>query len=1013
MNWKQFNRANNLMGWAIFAVATLTYLLTIGPSASLWDCAEFIACDYKLEIGHPPGAPFYMLVYNVISHLGGSPERAALMTNATSAVLSGLTILFLFWTITHMVRRVLTPRAHLGKQGFEPTGEVMTMGQAIAILGSGLVGSLVYTFSDSFWFSAVEAEVYAFSSLFTAVVFWLIFKWEERSEYERSDRWLVLIAYLMGLSIGVHLLNLLCLPAMALVYYYRRATTPTLKGSALALLGSFALVGLMMYGVVQGVPKLAGKWDMFFVNTCGLSYNQGLYIYLAVLVAVLIWGVYEADRAVQDPKLLGSHRFRISIALSLILMGIPLIGNGIVALALAAGIIAFFYLYKGLRARAVQTVQMSLVAIAMGFSSYGVILVRAVADPPMNENAPADAFSLRYYLAREQYGSAPLFYGPTFASPYKYGADGRPEFDEGEPTYGRVDKAQPSDPDRYVARAPKDEPVYEGSSMMLFPRVYDRGHAQMYNTWMGRAADDMSQPTFGDNLTYFFNYQLTYMYWRYFMWNFAGRQNDLQGDGGLLRGGAATGIPFVDSFFYGDSDTHPEDMTANKGHNVYYALPLILGLIGLFFQIGRGRRGVESFWVTFMLFFMPGIAIVLYLNQYPGQPRERDYAYVGSFYAFAIWVGFGVAAIATTASRYLSKQPAKKTSDEDAPVTISTAAAGVASLVLLLIPIQMAGQNWDDHARSQKYSAEFIGNAYLESVAKDKDAMIFTIGDNDTFLLWYAQEIEGYRTDVRVINTSLLQTDWYIDQMKRQAYNSSPIPAQIEHKNYAYGVREGIYFRKRTENRWNIKDFVNWVTSDDPNTQETRGEGEYKQTFYYYPTNKIRIPVNKENVLKSGIVKPEDADKIVDYIDITLPNAIDRARIVMLAILANNDWKRPIYFTGGSMDATEYIWMKDYLQLDGLVYKLVPIKTEIDKNHPYDMGRIDTDLMCNIVKKWTWGNMGKPNIYLDPETRKNSIIFRGNIARLTEKLIAEGKNAQAKEMLDIAMKNMPVEAYGY
>ncbi len=469
MNWKQFNRANNLLGWAIFAVATLTYLLTIGPSASLWDCAEFIACDYKLEIGHPPGAPFYMLVYNVISHLGGSPERAALMTNATSAVLSGLTILFLFWTITHMVRRVLTPRAHLGKQGFEPTGEVMTMGQAIAILGSGLVGSLVYTFSDSFWFSAVEAEVYAFSSLFTAVVFWLIFKWEERSEYERSDRWLVLIAYLMGLSIGVHLLNLLCLPAMALVYYYRRATTPTLKGSALALLGSFALVGLMMYGVVQGVPKLAGKWDMFFVNTCGLSYNQGLYIYLAVLVAVLIWGVYEADRAVQDPKLLGSHRFRISIALSLILMGLPLIGNGIVALALAAGIIAFFYLYKGLRARAVQTVQMSLVAIAMGFSSYGVILVRAVADPPMNENAPADAFSLRYYLAREQYGSAPLFYGPTFASPYKYGADGRPEFDEGEPTYGRVDKAQPSDPDRYVARAPKDEPVYEGSSMMLFP----------------------------------------------------------------------------------------------------------------------------------------------------------------------------------------------------------------------------------------------------------------------------------------------------------------------------------------------------------------------------------------------------------------------------------------------------------------------------------------------------------------------------------------------------------------
>ena len=989
MNWKQFNRANNLMGWAIFAVATLTYLLTIGPSASLWDCAEFIACDYKLEIGHPPGAPFYMLVYNVISHLGGSPERAALMTNATSAVLSGLTILFLFWTITHMVRRVLTPRAHLGKQGFEPTGEVMTMGQAIAILGSGLVGSLVYTFSDSFWFSAVEAEVYAFSSLFTAVVFWLIFKWEERSEYERSDRWLVLIAYLMGLSIGVHLLNLLCLPAMALVYYYRRATTPTLKGSALALLGSFALVGLMMYGVVQGVPKLAGKWDMFFVNTCGLSYNQGLYIYLAVLIAVLIWGVYEADRAVQDPKLLGSHRFRISIALSLILMGIPLIGNGIVALALAAGIIAFFYKYKGLRASSVQTVQMSIVSIAMGFSSYGVILVRAVADPPMNENAPADAFSLRYYLAREQYGSAPLFYGPTFASPYKYGPDGRPEFDEGEPTYGRVDKAQPSDPDRYVARAPKDEPVYEGSSMMLFPRVYDRGHAQMYNTWMGRAADDMSQPTFGDNLTYFFNYQLTYMYWRYFMWNFAGRQNDLQGDGGLLRGGAATGIPFVDSFFYGDSDTHPEDMTANKGHNVYYALPLILGLIGLFFQIGRGRRGVESFWVTFMLFFMTGIAIVLYLNQYPGQPRERDYAYVGSFYAFAIWVGFGVAAIATTASRYLSKQPAKKTSDEDAPGTLSTAAAGVASLVLLLIPIQMAGQNWDDHDRSGRTVASDMGRNYLESC--EPNAILFCYGDNDTFPLWYAQEVEGIRTDVRTVNLSYLSGDWYIDQMKKKAYEGKPLPIGLLPKSYYYYNNYALVSPNGGE-RLSVEEAYKALQGHGPGSPAM------------LPSPDLYVAVDSAAVAQR-IAKsfPALTGHITPDFSLSLHGRqfLDIGALSVLDLIAGNKWERPIYWAITS-PRNAFNGMTASMVQTGMTSQLLPLAPRVDSTGraiDYGIGNLDR-MYETVMTKFRWCGADRPGTYFDENARGIVSTLRNQIfTPLANGYLERGDKQKAQAIL--------------
>ena len=814
----------------------------------------------------------------------------------------------------------------------------------------------------------------------------------------------MLIAYLMGLSIGVHLLNLLCLPAMALVYYYRRATTPTLKGSALALLGSFALVGLMMYGVVQGVPKLAGKWDMFFVNTCGLSYNQGLYIYLAVLVAVLIWGVYEADRAVQDPKLLGSHRFRISIALSLILMGLPLIGNGIVALALAAGIIAFFYLYKGLRARAVQTVQMSLVAIAMGFSSYGVILVRAVADPPMNENAPADAFSLRYYLAREQYGSAPLFYGPTFASPYKYGADGRPEFDEGEPTYGRVDKAQPSDPDRYVARAPKDEPVYESSSMMLFPRVYDRGHAQMYNTWMGRAADDMSQPTFGDNLTYFFNYQLTYMYWRYFMWNFAGRQNDLQGDGGLLRGGAATGIPFVDSFFYGDSDTHPEDMTANKGHNVYYALPLILGLIGLFFQIGRGRRGVESFWVTFMLFFMTGIAIVLYLNQYPGQPRERDYAYVGSFYAFAIWVGFGVAAIATTASRYLSKQPAKKTSDEDAPVTISTAAAGVASLVLLLIPIQMAGQNWDDHDRSGRTVASDMGRNYLESC--EPNAILFCYGDNDTFPLWYAQEVEGIRTDVRTVNLSYLSGDWYIDQMKKQAYEGKPLPLGLLPKSYYYYNNYALVSPNGGE-RLSVEEAYKALQGHGPGSPAM------------LPSPDLYVAVDSAAVAQR-IAKsfPALTGHITPDFSLSLHGRqfLDIGALSVLDLIAGNKWERPIYWAITS-PRNAFNGMTASMVQTGMASQLLPLAPRVDSTGraiDYGIGNLDR-MYETVMTKFRWCGADRPGTYFDENARGIVSTLRNQIfTPLANGYLERGDKQKAQAILKkclsvILEENVPYE----
>lgn len=1023
MNWKQFDRANNLLGWGVFLIATLTYLLTIGPSASLWDCAEFIACDYKLEIGHPPGAPFYMLVYNVVSHLGGGVQHAALLTNATSAVLSGFTILFLFWTITHMVRRVLTPGVRLGLHGAAPEGQVLSLGQGIAILGAGLVGSLVYTFSDSFWFSAVEAEVYAFSSLFTAVVFWLIFKWDERSENERSDRWLILIAYLMGLSIGVHLLNLLCLPAMALVYYYRRSSSPSLKGAGLALLASFALVGVMMYGVVQGVPKLAGMWDMFFVNQLGLSYNQGLYIYLIVLAAVLLWGVVRTQRALSLGAQALSLTSRASIALSLILLGVPLLGGGgLLSLVLVVGIAAALYYYKALSPRLAHTLQMSLVAIMVGFSSYGVILVRAEADPPMNENSPADAFSLRYYLAREQYGSAPLIYGQTFASRIKYGSDGRPVMKEGEPTYGRIDKAQPSDPDRYVVRSLKEEPQYEESEMMLFPRVYDRGHAQMYNSWMGRAEDDMSVPSFAENLSYFFNYQVNYMYWRYFLWNFSGRQNDLQGDGSLLRGGAVTGIPFVDALFYGDSDSLPELVTANKGHNVYYALPLLLGLLGLFYQIGAGRRGTESFWVTFLLFFMTGLAIVLYLNQYPGQPRERDYAYVGSFYAFAIWVGFGVAALVQGASQLLASKEAKAKAQRDKqPLAINGSYAAIVVLLCLLVPLQMMGQNWDDHDRSGRTVASDMGRNYLESC--EPNGILFCYGDNDTFPLWYAQEVEGVRTDVRTVNLSYLSGDWYIDQMKKQAYEGKPLPLGLLPASYYYYHTYALLGNGSQGEPMTVAEAFA-ALKDSPRKEPA-----------LLPTMELAEPVDS---LRAAALLQRSAPDFKHMeplkrfpMSLAGRSYADIGTMSVLDLIAGNKWERPIYWAITS-PRNAFNNLSQYTTQIGMLHQLLPIgeKTSDPSLSAFDLSSAykedgegfkiaNLDRMYELVMtKFRWGGADRPGTYFDENARGIISTLRNQVfTPLAEGLLqraAAGDKAKAQTVLRkclsvILEENIPYE----
>lgn len=970
---KDFKKYNLIIGWAVFAIALITYSLTVEPTVSFWDCGEYIATSAKLEVGHPPGAPFFQMMGAFIATFAPNPDKIALLVNYMSVLSSAFTVLFLYFIIVNLTKKI----AIRGNDN-------LSLWQTIAVMGSGAIGALAYTFSDSFWFNAVEAEVYAMAMLFMSAMFWLGIKWTDSLHEPRGDRWLLLIALVVGLSFGVHFMALLTIPAIGMLYFFNSNYKKNLRNFIIANVVSIAILLLIFKLILPYTLAYFGYLEVFFVNTFHMPFNSG----------TIIAGV---------------------------------------------SVVAFFYFslkysHKKQKVK-LQTAILCLLFIFIGFSSWLMIPIRANANTVINENSPTDARLLLAYYNLEQYPETHLFYGPMYTDKYA-GIDPEHPYEDAKPKYERDYNLG-----KYVIVNPyKNAQTASNSAQMGFlPRMWSPQHAvnymkltglppfkvaqeaysdsntsnlllniqqqmtiqpmapERYDQFLTQFRDEVEvqKPTFWQNMNYLFSYQFGYMYFRYFAWNFIGRQDDVQGKLENDHGNWLSGINAIDSARLGSQKNLPQDVLNNKAHNTYYFLPLLLGLLGLVFMSVKSERQT---WVVLVLFLFTGLALKIYLNERPFEPRERDYALVGSFYAFAIWIGMGVYALFSIINKYLKEKIS-------APIAVLTS--------LIAVPVLMASENWDDHDRSEKYSAEFIANAYLSSVAKDKDAMIFTIGDNDTFLLWYAQEIEGYRTDVRVINTSLLQTDWYIDQMKRKAYQSNPIPAQIEHKNYAYGVREGIYFRKRTENRWNIKDFVNWITSDDPNTQETRGEGEYKQTFYYYPTNKIRIPVNKENVLKSGIVKPEDADKIVDYIDITLPNAIDKARIVMLDILANNDWKRPIYFTGGSMDATEYIWMKDYLQLDGLVYKLVPIKTAIDKNHPFDMGRIDSDLMYNIVKQWDWGNMGKKNIYLDPETRKNSIIFRGNIARLVEQLISEGKKQKAKEMLDIAMKNMPVEAYGY
>ncbi|MDR1918988.1 MAG: DUF2723 domain-containing protein [Tannerellaceae bacterium] len=976
---------NNALGWLTFLIASTVYLLTIEPSASFWDCGEFISSAYKLEVGHPPGAPFFMLTANLFTQLASDTGSIARMVNSMSALFSGLTILFLFWTITHLARKVIVSQE-----------SKMTTAQLITILGSGLVGALAYTFSDTFWFSAVEGEVYAYSSLFTALVFWLILKWEDAADRPHADRWIVLIAYLMGLSIGIHLLNLLCIPAIVLVYYYKKFEHPTMKGTIVALLISFAIVALMMYGVVQGLVEVCGLFELLFVNLLGMSYNSGIFAYIIILGGVLAWSIYETMR-----EEIHETRMKIAFILSITLLGIPFIGSGYwLGILLIAALALFLFNSKKTNVKLLNTTLISLLVIVVGYSSYALIMIRSSAGTPMDQNSPKDIFTLRTYLAREQYGQVPLIYGQTYVSEVKYKRDDNqcsPSYKNGNPIWNRKTE---NGKDSYYVSYYAREYDYEDDLNMLFPRMHSSqpNHVAAYKEWAKvkgtpvkyeRCGETVSvmKPTFAENIRFFFSYQLNFMYWRYFMWNFSGRQNDIQGRGEVLNGNWISGIPFIDEPRVGPSDGLPYDIAHNKGHNVYYMLPLLLGVIGLFFQAYSGKKGIEGFWITFFLFFMTGIAIVLYLNQTPEQPRERDYAYAGSFYAFCIWIGFGVAGVAKALEKYLK--------------TPGVLAGGLASALCLAVPLQMGGQNWDDHDRSNRYTARDFGQNYLESC--EPNAILFTNGDNDTFPLWYAQEVEGIRTDVRVCNTSYLQTDWYIDQMKRQAYESEPLPISWKHEEYVQGTRDVAYVFPVTDKAVDLKTALDWVRTDDPRYKRLPN---YNQDIDYIPSQTIVFKTDSAAVVNSGALTPKYLPYMLKEMTIDLKdkNTLGKQELMILDMLQTNNWQRPIYYAT-TVSPDQFVRLDDYFQQTGMAHQIVPLRA---KDSP--MAIHSEKMYDNVMNKFKWGNIDKPGVYVDETVMRMCKSYRMHVfAPLARTLINEGENEKALKVLDKAMEVLPAE----
>ena len=1005
-----FKKWNTLLGWLVFIIATVTYGLTIEPTVSFWDAGEYILTSSKLQVGHPPGAPLFQMLGAFFSMFALEPSQIGMIMNMMSGVASAFTILFMFWTITILLRKLVKYNT-----------EEDTKNKGIAILGSALVGSLAFTFTDSFWFNAVETEVYAMATLIMAVLFYLALRWEEDMNKPRGNKWLILIAFVIGLSFGVHFMGLLTIPAIGLIYFFKNYKKVTIQNFILANIVSAAILLFIFKLLLPNTLRFFGWMEVTIVNTFGLPFHSGTII------------------------------------------------AGLIAIA------AFYYAINYTRKKGFKhanTLTLCLLFIFIGFSSWMMLPIRANAHVIINENDPSDARELLAYYNLEQYPETHLFYGPQFTELYSGQDEDQPfvddkknyekDFEKGEYVIiNDWENAKQNYNSEHASFLPRMWSTEHAENYMMFTGLIDfkvkptlgtefykdainygvpeeeasayasrqmQGINEMVNKFRLSVAQgqvdyegydkflkdnaqsyfEVEKPTFLDNTMYMLQYQFGYMYWRYFMWNFTGRQNDIQGRYTDFDGNWISGIKFVDEIHLDMSqDNLPSDIKNNKARNTYYFLPLILGLIGFFFLLNIDKK---RFWVLLVFFLLTGLAIQFYTNVRPFEPRERDYSVVGSFYVFAIWIGFGVYAIydllkSNIKSKFL--------------------APAITLVCLVLVPGVLAANNWDDHDRSGKYTANAMARKYLESCAPN--AILFTIGDNDSFPLWYLQEIEGVRTDVRVVNTSLFQTAWYIDQMKRKAYTSDPIPSQLEHAQYRDGTRDYTFYKEISEkiakDTLDIKDFMNFVSSDKPSTkirQLVTSQGDnpdgypsYYLNSNYYPTKNIRVPVNKETVLKNGIVKPKDADKILPYLDVRISgSAVYKNRLLMLDIIANNNWERPIYFSGGAFADEDYIWMKDYLQLDGLCYKLVPIKTAVDKANPFDMGRVDPELMYQQVKSWNWGGSGE-DIYHDVETRKNGITYRGNMARLIEQLINEEKLGKAEEIADLAMEKMPVDTFGF
>jgi len=1002
-----FKKWNTILGWLAFTVALITYALTIEPTVSFWDAGEYILTSSKLQVGHPPGAPLFQMLGAFFSMFALEPAQIGAMLNMMSAVSSAFTILFMFWTISILLQK-------LAKQ----KDDVISKNASIAILGSALVGSLAFTFTDSFWFNAVETEVYAMATLIMAVLFYLGLRWEQDMHEPRGHRWLILIAFVIGLSFGVHFMGLLTIPAIGLLYYFKNHKKITAVNFILANVIAAAILLFIFKLLLPNALRLFSASEIFFVNTIGLPFNSG-----SIIAGVLV-------------------------------------------------IVAFYFGLKYTRDKGYKyanTLTLCLIFIFIGFSSWVMLPIRANANVIINENNPSSARELLAYYNLEQYPKTHLFYGPLFTDQYT-GLDENNPYIDAKPKY---EKDYEKGEYIIVNEWKNAEQNYNSEHASILPRMWSGEHAENYMMFTGllefkinpnlgtslynealnagypedqasqysnlrmneisKMVNDFRQdvaqgkvdyedyhnflkqfgrdnliitkPSFGDNLYYMIDYQLGYMYWRYFMWNFSGRQDDIQGKYDDLHGNWLSGIDLIDTWHLRMSqDNLPSDVANNKARNTYYMLPLILGIIGFLFVLTRDPK---RFWVLLVFFLFTGLAIQFYTNVRPFEPRERDYSVVGSFYVFAIWIGFGVYAICDFLKKFANSK---------------FIAPAVTIACLILVPGILAAENWDDHDRSEKYTAQAMARKYLESCAPN--SILFTIGDNDSFPLWYLQEIEGVRTDVRVVNTSLFQTDWYIDQMKRKAYESDPIPSQLTHEQYRFGTRDYIMKYEITKDTMMIKEFMDFITSDDPKyslkyAMQRRGEDpngypEAMQNSNYLPTTSIRVPVDKATVLKNGIVKEKDTDKIVPFVDLKISGgALYKNRLLMLDIIANNNWERPIYFTGGAFSDEDYIWMKDYLQLDGLCYKLVPIKTPVDRANPFDMGRVDTDLMYDKVMSWDWGNSGSDNIYHDVETRKNGITYRGNLARLLEQLINEDKLDKAEKIADLAMEKMPVDKFGF